>query len=207
MKLYLSSYRLGENPKQLNDLFQKEKHIAVIMNAVDFVEPKLRTEKLKKELKELSSLGLIPEELDLREYFGKERMLKEKMKKFDGIWVRGGNVFILRRAMKYSGLDTILNLKRKNKNFVYSGYSAGICVLSPNLKGLEIMDYPLLIPEKYRREIIWKGLNILPYFIIPHYQSEHIETAGADEAVTYAEKNNVAYKTLRDGDVIITDSD
>ncbi|HYK08533.1 MAG TPA: Type 1 glutamine amidotransferase-like domain-containing protein [Candidatus Eisenbacteria bacterium] len=203
MKLFLSSYRLGNNPEKLAEFFGENKKVAVIVNAVDFETPEIRKEKLDRELVDLHTLGLQPEEIDLREYFGKESTLREKLQEFGGVWVRGGNCFILRRAMEYSRFDKILNELQHNKDFVYAGYSAGACILSPNMKSLDAMDNPNIIPEGYKKEIIWEGLNLLPYLLIPHYQSVHPEAQGAEVSVQYAKENNIPYKTLKDGDVII----
>jgi dipeptidase E len=52
--------------------------------------------------------------------------------------VSGGNVFVLRQAMKLSGLDQILITKSEHDNFVYGGYSAGCCVLSKMLTPCQV---------------------------------------------------------------------
>ena len=51
------------------------------------------------------------------------------------IWVNGGNVFLLRRAMQQSGLDNVIIERKSDDGFVYSGYSAGACVVGPTLRG------------------------------------------------------------------------
>lgn len=57
------------------------------------------------------------------------------------IWVQGGNTFVLRHAMKLSGLDKILyKLYKENHPLIYSGDSAGVCVLAPTLEGVDILD-------------------------------------------------------------------
>lgn len=45
------------------------------------------------------------------------------------------------------GFDKILKEKVKEQDFVYSGYSAGICVLSKTLRGLDIVDNPKIAPQ------------------------------------------------------------
>ena len=72
MKLYLSSFRLGNNPERLAGLLSSNKKAAVIINAMDFLENEIRKEKLEKEIEDLRSIGIMGEELDLRDYFGKK---------------------------------------------------------------------------------------------------------------------------------------
>lgn len=120
-----------------------------------------------------------------------------------------GNSFLLRSAFAQSGLDKILQdySKQENKkDFIYAGFSAGICILAPTLKGIDKMDHPNLVREIYGTEIIWKGLGIISYSIVPHYQSDHKETYLAEVAVNYLKENNLPYKTLKDGEVIIEDT-
>ncbi len=203
MKLYLSSYRIGSKPEVLAESFGENKKVAVIANAMDFAADNERVEKVAGSMEGLSPLGLIPEEVDLRDYFGKPDELKQKLDEYGGAWVRGGNVFILRRAMAYSGMDIYIEAKISNIDFVYGGYSAGVCLLGPSLCGLEIVDDPERVPEKYQPETIWEGLGILNYIIIPHYKSDHPESARVDKTVEYLIANNVPYKALRDGEVIV----
>ena len=146
MKLYLSSYRLGNNPNQLSELFSDNKNVAVIGNAMDFVDDLQRKEKIRQSILEIKNLGLFPGEIDLRDYFGKEKELSKKLDDFGAVYVRGGNTFVLRRAMKQSSFDEWIKNKNKDPDFVYAGYSAGICILSPTLHGLELVDDPNIVP-------------------------------------------------------------
>jgi dipeptidase E len=203
MKLFLSSYRLGDSPKKLIELYSDNKKIAVIANSMDFVSEKDRRESVQQEINDLLSLGLSPKELDLRNYFSKESELKEEIISYGGVWVRGGNTFILRRAMCQSGFDKIIKEKVKDPNFVYSGYSAGICVLSKTLRGLDIVDNPNIAPQRYNPDIIWDGIGIINFSIAPHYNSNHPESEMVDKTVEYFKENNLPFKTLRDGEVLI----
>lgn len=203
MKLYLSSFHLGNKSDRLSKMFLRNRNIAVIINAQDYLQQNERLVQVKREMNDLKSLSLNPEEIDLRNYFGKGDNLKKKMSEYGGIWIRGGNVFILRRAMKESGLDTIILAKTNDPTFVYSGFSAGICVLSPTLKGYEIVDDPYSIPVGYSKDVIWDGLHILPYMVAPHYKSDHPESKSVNKEVAYLIQHHIPYKTLQDGEVII----
>lgn len=203
MRLYLSSYRLGDNPEKLAEIVGKGNKIAIIGNAMDFADAETRDGRLKENFEELKEIGLNPVEVDLRDYFGKPEQLKEKMSEFKAVYVRGGNTFLLRRAFAQSGFDKWLLSKKNNPDFVYSGYSAGGCVLSPNLKGMEKVDDPHALAPGYESEIIWEGLNLLDYVFVPHFESDHPESARVSDEVEYYKKNNIPFKTLHDGKVII----
>jgi dipeptidase E len=203
MRLYLSSFRLGDAPDELVRLFGRGKRIAIIANAVDLASDDERAMKVQAEHNLLNELGFQTEEIDLRDYFSKEDELRETLNDFDGIWVRGGNVFLLRRAFKQSGFDGILKELLKKNEVAYGGYSAGICILSPTLKGLELVDEPYDVAAGYAKGVIWDGLSIVPYSIAPHYKSDHPESAQVDKCVAYFEKHKIPFKPLTDGEVIV----
>lgn len=184
-------------------LIGDNKRTAIIMNAQDNSLPEARAERLQREIENLTSLGLQPEELDLRNYFGKAEELKAAMADFGYFWVRGGNVFLLRRAYKQSGFDNLLVELLKNDSVAYGGFSAGICILAPSLKGIELVDPKDDVTEGYDKAVVWEGLSVLGYVIAPHYKSDHPESADIDRCVDYFKENGIAHKTLRDGEVIV----
>ena len=208
MKFYLSSYKLGneENIKKFEQMISStNKRTAYIANALDYSTDTERRDKSEAaDIGDLSKIGLEPEKIDLRDFFGKKAALKQTLEKYDIIWIRGGNTFVLRQAMKISGFDEILKeLAEQNKQIIYGGYSAGACVLSPTLKGLSIVDDPNQKPYGDEHDIIWDGLGILDYSIAPHYKSDHPESADIDKEVQYMIAEKMPFKTLRDGEVII----
>jgi dipeptidase E len=203
MKLYLSSYHLGNRAQELGSLFTNKK-VALISNALDFVtDLERKKQSAERELSDLRSVGLDPEEIDLREYFGKKEILAEKMTEFGGVWVRGGNSFVLRKAMEYSGFGELLQIYKKDQNFVYSGFSAGVCMLAPSLRGIELVDNPDEVPEGYQKENIWQCFNIIPYNVAPHYKSDHPESERMEETIQYYIDHKMLFLALRDGDDII----
>lgn len=204
MNLYLSSYRLGSHPEVLQELSGPNKKAAVIANATDYKSADERRIGLDREVQDLESLGFIPEELDLRLYFDKPNLLSEKIEEYGLVWARGGNAYLLRQAMARSGFDETLKIKlNSDPNFVYGGYSAGIVVLAPTMEGLDIVDDIHVRAEGYKNELIFTGLGILKYSVIPHYKSDHPESPAIDEVVEYLDQHKIIYKTLRDGEVIV----
>lgn len=204
MKLYLSSYRLGDKPEQLAELLGDNKKVVVIPNALDFSTDLVRREQSqKREFDDLKSIGLEAEELDLRLYFGKQGELEKKIKEYGLMWVRGGNAFVLRRAMRQSGLDEILKELSKGDEIVYGGYSAGVCVIGHTLKGGELVDDPIIVPDGYQKEILWDGIGLVDFSFAPHYRSDHPESAAIEKMVDFYKKNAMPFRALKDGEVII----
>lgn len=207
MKFYLSSYKMGspENQEKLKKMTQGKKSMAYIPNAMDWATD-LERRKLSenKDFEDLKQLDFVINRLDLQDYFNKPEELKKELEKYDIIWVRGGNAFVLRQAMKLSGFDKILKeLIDSNSDMIYSGYSAGVCILGPSLKGLEIDDDLTQKPYGNDKDIVWEGLSVFDYVIVPHYQSDHPESEMIEKVVEYYKENNISFKTLHDGEVII----
>lgn len=205
MKFYLSSFKLGDKSNELKRLMPSNKRIVYIPNACDYtnIDWDKKNKWEKQDMQSLEHLGLRVEYLDLKKYFGKIDALRIKINEFGGVFVRGGNTFILRQAMKLSGFDLIFNELLKRKDFVYAGYSAGVCVLAPDFKALQIVDDPTDKPYPKLQDTIWEGLGFFDYIILPHYKSDHPESADIDKEVEFCKKNNISFKTLRDGEVII----
>lgn len=203
MKLYLSSYELGNQANKLASLTQYKK-IGYIPNARDFTgaDPERRVKRNQKDMNSLRELGLETKMLDLCDYFGKQNLLKNKVKELGAVFISGGNVFVLRQAMRLSGLDEILKEFKDDKDFLYAGYSAAGCVLAPSLKGMDLVD-PLDTPYSEQKEIIFEGLGLVDFRFMPHFQSDHPESADVEKEIEYCKQNNILYRTVRDGEVII----
>lgn len=205
MKLYLSSYKLGDEIETLKKwLASGAKKVGYIPNAFDFtgMPPENRVKHMDFDMNELKALGLNVEVLDLRDTFGKKDALREKLKQFDGLWVSGGNTFVLRQAMRLSGFDELVGELAEREEFVYGGYSAGCCVLSPTLKGLQTVDDPNNFPYSLK-EPIWEGLGLIDYAFLPHFDSDHPESEDINKEVAYCTENGIPFKTVRDGEVIL----
>ena len=206
MRLYLSSYRIGDRAGSLLALLGSGKKAAIVSNALDNISLSARAifrEEVYDPHVELASLGLVTEELDLRRYFGNPGGLEEKLSEFDLVWVMGGNAFVLRRAMKQSGFDDVIVSMLDRDRIVYGGFSAGAVVAAPTLRGIELMDDPTEVPPGYEAEITWDGLGLIDYSIVPHFRSAHPETAAAERAVRHMCGRGMRYRALRDGEVIV----
>jgi dipeptidase E len=210
MRLYLSSFGLGICPERLVELVKGNYRTAVILNAYDHHPEPRRHVRLGREVAALESFGFITFELDLRRHFGERNEGPNLASVLDGcglVWVRGGNTFALRRAMRASGFDQLITTQLKQDALVYGGYSAGVSVLTPSLRGLELVDDPFVEPAGYKSDLIWEGLAILPYAVALHYRSDHPESADAERYVQYCVDHHVLFKVLRDGEVIVVDGE
>lgn len=208
MKLYLSSYKLGNDTEGLKRLVGKTNaRVAVIDNAKDYSnDADFKSMRLQQEIESMRLLGFEPEHLDLKEFFGKSQELVDLLTGFDVVWVTGGNVFILRKAMEMSGFDAVFKQLVLSDELVYAGYSAGICVLAPSLRGMELVDEPDLQIDGYIEDTIWSGYGLINFYPLVHYKSDHPESHLVDMELKHIQSLGIKYRTLRDGDVMIVNS-
>lgn len=202
--MYLSSFRLGARPDHLARLTRTKKPFAIIGNAIDHEPPHVRQAKVAEERAALSTLGIDAEELDLRHYIAKATDLANHLSAYEGLWVRGGNVFVLRRAMGDSGFDAAVRPKLRAGGLIYAGYSAGPAVLGPTLRGLDLCDDPALVTETYGSTPTYDGLNVLPYLVIPHVNSpSHPESPLMAKVCEQLTDRGVRFRPLSDGQALV----
>ncbi len=207
MRLYLSSFRMGDHPERLVGMLEPAARAAVVANACDVYPTEDRRQGVDREVRALGELGVEAEELDLRAYFGERRRLAIDLARYQLVWVRGGNTFVLRHALAESGADAILTDFLARDAVVYGGYSAGVCVLAPSLRGLEIADEPGAVQATYGVPATWQGLGLLAYAVVPHYRSPgHPETEACERLAEHYRVAGVRYQTLRDGQAIVVNS-
>ena len=203
MQLYLSSYKLGNKQEILKEWIKNHGNkIILIANSRDIFEDGPRKEAgIKRDTEALENLGFEVKNLSLKDYFGQYEKLRKELEGYYAFYVIGGNTFSLIQAMKYSGFDQYLKEISRDSKYLYAGYSAGICVLAPRLEGLHLVDEP---KNPYSSEkVTYQGIGLINYVPVPHYKSDHPESKMADNVVDYMKQNNIEYKTLHDGDVII----
>lgn len=216
LRLYLSSFRLGNQPRKLVDLVAAgggpagrsrsgPPRALVIANTCDAFPEAERPARVERELAALRGLGFAAEELDLRNYFNpsKRGALTAALAKADLVWARGGNSFVYRRAMRQSGFDELLVDALSRDALVYGGYSGGMAVLAPSLHGIEIVNDPAAVPALYDPAPIRECLGLIPYYVAPHYKSDHFASADMEKVIQYFIDHHMLFKALRDGEVIV----
>jgi dipeptidase E len=112
--------------------------VGVISNAVDFVPQKDRIDYARNVFDPVQLFrrhGLAARELDLRGYFGRQEALRAATEDLRLVWANGGNAFLLRRAMRQSGMDDLLSERVQSGATIYGGWSAGAVIAGPTLRG------------------------------------------------------------------------
>lgn len=207
MRMYLSSWRTGDHPEQLLALLDGPgaNTVAVIANAVDALPAAERRAAVEREFHALAALGLRPVEIDLRVFFDRSPdQVAAALARFPVVWVRGGNVFVLRHALARSGADRALTALLRQDAVVYAGYSAGACVLAPDLHGLDRCDDPNAVATAYDAPARFDGLALLDYVVVPHVESPgHPESDVLTTLAGHYRAHGVAHRTLRDGQAIV----
>jgi dipeptidase E len=202
--LYLSSFRMGDHPEELVSLVEPGRQAAVIANAMDDEPEEDRDAGVRRELDALAQLGIEAREVDLRTYFGRSEPLARDLRTCGLVWLRGGNVFMLRYGLAASGADSVLTALLHEDALVYGGYSAGPCVLGPTLRGFEGVDDADAVRSTYGEEAVWDGLGVLDYVIVPHVDSpDHPETERCGAIADRYRAEGVPHRTLRDGQAIV----
>jgi dipeptidase E len=202
MRLYLSSFDLGDQPEELVALAGSARRAAIIVNALD-TSPDWRARFLKEQTRKLIDLGFSVVELDLRSYFGAPDKLETFLGGIGLVWINGGNAFVLRRAMRQSGFDLLIKASVGRDEIVYAGFSAAAVIAFDSLKGLELTDDPKDVPPGYDPDIVWEGLGFVPFALAVHYRSDHPESESVDREIAFYEASGIPYRTLRDGEVLI----
>nr|WP_250770244.1 Type 1 glutamine amidotransferase-like domain-containing protein [Rhodococcus sp. MSC1_016] len=221
MRLFLSSYRFGADPAPLMSLVGKPGRVGVIAAAADAWPPSARASAVVSDVAPLRRLGFSPEEVDLRDYIGTQNGgtsgLRDRLAGFGMLWVRGGNTFVLRAQMARSGADDVLRDLLRNDSLVYAGYSAGACVMTPTLRGLDSSDDPSEVFGTCGMQPIWEGLGVVPFAIVPHHppatpsggeETVPLEDAAAVRRTVAALRvAGIEYRTLTDEQVIVVDGE
>jgi dipeptidase E len=206
MKYYLSSFKLGNETEKLKELLAGVTgKIGFIPNALDFTDadPVRKQQGIAADINDIEQLGANVEIVDLKEYFGKPDELRTLINSLGGLYVRGGNSFILRQAMFLSGFDKIILDLQSRDDFLYVAYSAGVCVLTKDMSVYAITDDAKDFPYAEVKEQIWDGISIFDFAFEPHYKSDHPESASTDQEVQYCIDNKILFKAYRDGEVLI----
>ena len=202
MRLLLSSWFLkpDSRPSALPDSLRTGR-AGIVLNALDQFGSS-RARDYGRERHTFETFGYECEELDLRDYFSAPDELTQRVADLDLVWALGGNAFVLARAVTQARLGAALRAQVERPEFTYGGYSAGACVAGPDLRGIDLIDDPTVLPDGYAAETTPECLGLVPYRIVPHWRSDHPETDGASRAAAYLAQAGLAHRCLRDGDVI-----
>ena len=198
MRLYLSSYRLGNDEAAVLGLVPAGSRVAISANALDGEADVVRSKIVSMERALFASLGYVTQEFDLRAHFGRSDLL-DSLSHHDFVWTTGGNTFVLNTAIHLSGFDVALRSLLADDRIAYGGYSAGAVVAGPSLHGVEHVDpvdgFPLDYPL---REPIWSGMGLVDYVVAPHAGDPQ-----TDAMIEALGRHGIPCRALHDGEVII----
>ncbi|MHA6617849.1 Type 1 glutamine amidotransferase-like domain-containing protein [Pseudonocardia sp. DLS-67] len=202
MRLLLSSWFLGpgERPQVLPPA-TTARRAGIVLNALDAFGPS-RARDFGREADTWEAFGYRCEELDLREYFADRDGLAARLSGLDLVWAMGGNAFVLARAMTGSGFGAAVREQLDRPDFGYGGYSAGACVAGPDLRGIDLVDDPAVLPDGYPPSLEPRCLGLVDFRIVPHWRSDHPDAPGAERAAARLTADGLAHRCLRDGETM-----
>lgn len=166
MKLYLSSAGIPDTKAFLKLFKSGPHHVVIIPTAWNTSAQNKSAPFIEQTTRQFDELHFSHETLNLEDFDGDSEGLRQELQHADAVWVLGGNAFYLNYWMHQSGFDEILPSLLK-KGLVYGGESAGAVVTGRTLHGIEILDNPDEAPE-----IIWAGLNLVDFGVIPHWDHQ-----------------------------------
>jgi len=198
MKLYLCSLR----PKVKTDLlklidYKTAPSVTIVANAWDVDLKKRGPEELNNCINNFKSFGFTTKVLDLKN--ANQQSIADQLSNQDLVWVMGGNTFYLNYLMQKSDFKTAVKPLLKT-TLAYGGESAGAVVIGKTLHGIEYLDDPKLSPE-----LLWDGLKLIDFSIIPHWDTEKYAEY-LQRVKTEMEKYSLA-TTLKNNQAFIVDGE
>ncbi|ABV67143.1 peptidase, S51 family [Aliarcobacter butzleri RM4018] len=146
--------------------------------------------------KALQKLGLIIDELDISTASNDE--INSKLRNNDFIYITGGNTFFLLQELKKTGSDKII-IDEINKGKLYIGESAGAIVTSANVEYAKRMDDVKKAPNLTE----FSGLNLVDFYVIPHYTNFPFEKTVEKIIEDYSSKLNLSPISNKDAILVV----
>lgn len=146
--------------------------------------------------KALQKLGLIIDELDISTASIDE--INSKLRNNDFIYITGGNTFFLLQELKKTGADKII-IDEINKGKLYIGESAGAIVTSANVEYAKRMDDVKKAPNLTE----FSGLNLVDFYVIPHYTNFPFEKTVEKIIEDYSSKLNLSPISNKDAILVV----
>ena len=121
-----------------------------------------------------------------------------KFKLVDSIFVAGGNSFYLLQQLEAK--NVLQELKEFANNKIYIGSSAGACIVCQSI------EYAQKLDDKAKALILkdYKAMDLVDFYILPHYKSKEKYTKLANEIEK--EYNNYKFLKLSDNQAIVVDN-
>lgn len=184
---------LSSNKKIIKDYIKENSKIGFIPTASELENDRWYMEKDKEDLKAMSFDVVI---IDISKESREE--ILEKFKYIDAIFVAGGNSFFLLQQLKIKNILQELISFAKNK--IYVGSSAGSCIACKSI------DYCEKLDNKLQATLLddCNSMNLVEFYVLPHYKSKEKYTRLADEIETQYNDYNFI-KLTNEQAVIVND--
>ncbi|MFX4208632.1 Type 1 glutamine amidotransferase-like domain-containing protein [Aliarcobacter butzleri] len=124
--------------------------------------------------------------------------INNKLRNNDFIYITGGNTFFLLQELKKTGADKII-IDEINKGKLYIGESAGAIVTSANVEYAKRMDDVKKAPNLTK----FSGLNLVDFYVIPHYTNFPFEKTVEKIIEDYSSKLNLSPISNKDAILVV----
>lgn len=161
---------LSSNKQIIKEYIKENSIIGFIPTASELYNDRWYMEKDKEDL---SKMNYNVDNIDI----SKESKVEiiEKFNNIDAIFIAGGNSFYLLQQLKIK--NVLKELIDFANNKIYVGSSAGSCIACPSIDYVEKLD------DKSEAPLLdnFKAMNLVDFYILPHYKSKAKYTKLADD--------------------------
>lgn len=187
MKLIL----LSSNNEIIKNYLKKGKKVGFIPTASELDKDRWYMEK---DRDKLLKMGYIIENIEVTSESTEQ--IKYKINSSDALFIAGGNSYYLLQQLKQKDVITTI-VEFINSNKLYIGASAGSVIACPTIEVIEDMDNPKEAPLLKSFE----ALNVIDFYILPHYNSKEKYTLKAD--LIAKKYSKLEFLKIRDNQAII----
>ncbi len=173
---------LSSNKEIIREYIKENSTIGFIPTASELDDDRWYMEKDKEDLSKMNYNVIT---IDISKE-SKEEII-EKFNNIDAIFIAGGNSFYLLQQLKIKNvLKELIDFANTK---IYVGSSAGSCIACPSIDYVEKLD------DKSKAPLLdnFKAMNLVNFYILPHYKSKEKYTNLADDI----EKEYSNYKFIK----------
>lgn len=184
---------LSRNKEIIKEYVEKNSKIGFIPTASELDDDRWYMEKDREDLNNMNykivNIDILKED---------KQEIIEKFNDVDVVFVAGGNSFYLLQQLKIK--DVLKELIEFANNKIYIGSSAGACITCPSIDYVEKLD------DKTQAPLLnnYDAMNLVDFYILPHYKSKEKYTKLADEIEN--NYNNYKFIKLSNEEAIIVDN-
>ena len=173
---------LSSNKEVIREYIKENSIIGFIPTASELDDDRWYMEKDKEDLSKMNYNVIT---IDISKESKAE--IIEKFNNIDATFIAGGNSFYLLQQLKIK--NVLKELIDFANNKIYVGSSAGSCIACPSIEYVKKLD------DKSEAPLLdnFKAMNLVNFYILPHYKSKEKYTKLADDI----EKEYKSYKFIK----------